>query len=253
MGLRLQHRVTLLFLLTVSALYSIGCGSGSYNAKMESRTKQLKRQAPFAELNAPTEIPNTSVKIAIPKILSQFLTLDTEDASSPTGKISADRVKLSMLKIPGSYCAYDAEGDLANGTKATMACQIAVIANTAPEAAALPALITAGLGAAFPGKAVAFEATEVDTPEDTKLPWKMLHVDADLLFDVKESGASQLKKLPAVVEVWWHEGKHYQTLLIWRAPKDVEEKVKLMDLARISAGTLTEAAPPAPAEPAKGE
>jgi hypothetical protein len=40
--------------------------------------------------------------------------------------------------------------------------------------------------------------------------------------------------------------------LIWRAPKEVDEKVKLMELAPIAAGTLTEAAPPEPAKPEAG-
>lgn len=252
MGLLRQHWVTLLFLFAM-APFSMGCGTGGYNEKMETRTKQLKRQAPFTQLNAPTEIPNTSVKIGIPKILTRFLTVDTEDPSSPTGKINPERVKLSMLKIPGSFCAYDAEAEMPESRKATMACQIAVIPVTAPEAAALPALLTAGMGMVFPGKAAAFEETEVDTPEDTKIAWKKLQVEGDLLYDVKDSGGtSEMKKIPAVVEVWWHEGKHYHTLLIWRAPKEVDEKVKLMELAPIAAGTLTEAAPPEPAKPEAG-
>jgi hypothetical protein len=253
MGLLRLHRVTLLFIFAI-ATFSMGCGTGGYNEQMETTTKKLKRLAPFTQLNAPTEIPGTSVKIGIPKILTRFLTVDTEDPSSPTGKINPERVKPSILKpIPGTFCAYDAEGEMPEGKKATMACQIAVIPSTAPEAAALPTLIKTGMGLVFGGKPVEFEEAIVDTHEDSKITWQKLHVEGDLLYDVKDGGgATEMKKIPALVEVWWHEGKHYHTLLIWRAPKEVDDKVKLMELAPIAAGTLTEAAPPEPAKPEAG-
>ena len=233
----------------------VGCGGSKYNAALNERLGDLKREAPFNSLSAPTEIPGTPVMIRIPKDLSRYATLDTPDSTSPTGKISPERVKFSMLKLPGVYCVYDAETPLAepnNGSKAPMACQIAVIPKSAPEAAALPGMLDAGLKMAFPGQAVAWEPVEVDTPGGAnRIKWNMIHAEPEILFDVipaDASGAIQLKKLPSVLEVWWHETDHYHVLLVWRIPKEAEEKVNLMNLAKLSAGTISVSAPPPPAE-----
>jgi hypothetical protein len=247
-------QVRLPFLSTIAALLVAlpavtGCGSGSYNEKMDRRISELKREAPFTALSAPTEIPGTPVTLRVPKILSRFATLDTEDPSSPTKKISPERVKPMMLKVPGVFCVYDGEAELPENKKAPMACQIAVLSKAEPQVAALPAMLDAGVKMAFPGKSLEWEMVNAETP------WKMIRLEGDQLFDVttNDGSAPQFTKLPAITEIWSHENDHYQVLLIFKIPQEAEDKYKLMELARLTAGTISVGAPPAEeAKPDKG-
>lgn len=240
--------------LPLVMLVCAGCGTSRYNSLMNDRIDRLRREEPFTALTAPAEIPGTSVKIGLPKVLPRYATLDTPDSTSPNGKISAERVKISKLfNLPGVYCVYDGEGDLGDGNKAPMACQIAIIPKSAPEAAGLPVMLETLAKSAFPDQALAWEDVQADTISgDQKIPWKKVHFDGELLFDVYPADPSapmQFKKLPAVAELWWHDGEHCHTLLFWRIPKTLEEKTNLMNQAKLSAGTISVGPPPAPAKP----
>jgi hypothetical protein len=228
-------------LLTTSSI--VGCGGGSYSDRMEKRIGELKREAPFVELTGPTEIPGTSVKLRVPKIVPNFLTLDTEDASSPTGKINPERVKLLMLKLPGKYCAYNGDVALSDGSKATISCQIAVLEKSSPQVADLPKVLQTAVGGNLD---LPWVPINVDTPGgDGTIAWKWFNLVADQSFEVTASDATvQLKKLPGLAKLWWHESDHYHVLLLFKIPKEAEDKVKLLELAAPTAGTVTVGPPP---------
>ncbi len=248
-----EVRVLIAVLVCLLAQLISGCGTSTYNAAMAKRLDELRRDAPYAALTAPTVIPGTSVKIALPKMLPRFVTPETPDPVGLKGHISVERVKFVALMPPGVFCAYDGEGELADGSMTPMACQIAVIPKTAPESQAIAALLEAGLQLVFPNQPASWQAEEVEAAGGGKrIPWKMLRREGDLLFDVfpKERTADmQFKKLPAVVEVWWHESEPYHTLFFWRVAKEVDDKVNLIKLAKLSAGTITVGPPPTEQKP----
>ena len=218
-----------------------GCGTSQYNAQLTQRIADLERDAPFLQLTAPTEIAGTTVKLSVPKVLTRFITLETPDPAAPSVKISPERVIFLPLKVPGVYCAYDAEGELSDGSKSPMVCQIAVLPKAAVDVAAVAAK-------AFPGREIKWEQIEVDAPRgEKKIVWKHLRVDADMPFDVypKDGGMMQFKNLPGILEVWWHETDDQLVVLTWRIPQEIDEKVKLIELAPRTAGTIVIGPPPA--------
>jgi hypothetical protein len=90
---------------------------------------------------------------------------------------------------------------------------------------------------------------------DKKIDWSKVRIEADTLFDIYPddmNAPSEYKKLPSITEVWWHMGEHYLTILTWRVPSEIDEKVHLIEMAPLTAATIVEGPPPAaPAEEAE--
>ena len=245
----INSRVSIAVLLCALTLLAAGCGTSPYNVAMTKTLNELKRKAPYASLTAPTEISGTTVKISIPKILTRYITPETADAGGLKGKISAERVKFLPFESPGVYCAYDEDGEFSEGSS-PMVCQIAVLPKSelnVPHAVARK----------FEGKKFEGQLLQIEPVEgDKKIPWWKLRVEEPMTFDVYPKDAAapmQFKSLPGILEVWWHESDHYLVVLTWRVAKEIDDKVKLIELAPLTAGTIIVGPPPAEEKPAEAQ
>lgn len=233
--------------LPLLIVFFVGCGTGHYDELMRTRLEQLKREAPYAALQPPAEIPGTSVKIAIPKLLPRLITPDTDDPNGLKGKISLERVKYLPFDAQGVYVGYDAELQRAEGGgKVAVACQIAVLPKSDFN-------VLDAIRKKFPDQQPQPELVQVDAfGGDKKIEWSKVRIEAATLFDIAPPDPAaplEFKSLPSIIEVWWHTGEHYLTIVTWRVPTEINDQDKLLDMAPLTAATLSEGPPPPAAEP----
>jgi hypothetical protein len=225
----------------------IGCGTGSYNALVSQRLEQLNREAPYVALNSPTPIAGTSVSLAIPKVLTSPINLDTADESGLNGKISAERVQFARVPLPGTFLAYEVNVPIGEGMKAPMALQIAIFPKSDPRAAEVPQAIDAAVKKLF-DKDIVWEDVEASSLGGAKVPWKVVRYEGELLFDQipdDPNAPIMFRKAPAKAELWWHESDAYHTYLMWRVPAAAEGEANFLSLAPLTAGLISVGAPPA--------
>lgn len=240
----MKPRADLTTVCVLTIAFLAGCGTGRYNDLMQKRMEQLKREAPFVALQAPAEIPGTSIKIGIPKRLPRFITPETDDPTGLRGKISKERIKFFPFDAKGTYVGYDAEVEQsAGGPKIPVACQIAVLPKSDFN-------VLEALKKKFPDVPLQEEQVSVDAFQGgNKLNWTKVRMEAPTGFDiypVDVNAPIEFKNLPSIIEVWWHQGEHYLTILTWRVPADLNEQIKLIEMAPLTAATLIEGPPPAP-------
>lgn len=239
--------VRLALLAVLAALFTAGCGTGAYEQLMAQRLADVQRLAPFTELSPAVNLPGTRVKIRLPKRLTAAYKTDSPHPQDGP-QIAPQRVQPPFLLMPGFQLCYEAFDR--DQTQAKMPYYCYLYALPPNLGANLIAQVPILLKQQFPGQAPdpAWQDTTVVSESGASLAWKRIRVEGNQLFDVTPLNQPQggFVPLPGIFELWLHEAPDYIVMVGWRIPSALEPNVQLLNLAPVTAATLT--IDPAPAE-----
>jgi len=260
-----------------------GCGLGGFEARLNARVEQLKQESPFDEaLHDAIELPGTRVLIRVPKDFTHAW-----GAGSPVdgGTIDPARVKPQLadrfLELPDLKVTYEG---LKKSEQRRLAYYCYVGAKELPKT-----------GARDPGDSIfaqlqtddyrdaisRWEDVQCPTPEGGSIKWRYLRTSGPMPFYCVDAEGKdenpRFQKLPGTLEVLLRVDKDsgYVTVLAWRAPQEIAEKVGLSPskdkagkagpsrLAKLAGGCVLiaeegarprkgKSLPPEPPQPAEG-
>ncbi len=233
-------------LLSGCGLLLSGCGTGAYDELMTQRLAELNRMGPFVALHGAQTLEGTRVKIRVPQVFkASYTELSSHPQDGP--KIFAQRVQPPFMRLPGFRLCFEASELDAQNFRLPCYCYLAAI--PVKPGLTLAAPIAAKLKQEFPAANAAWEPAAVRSPAGTEVAWQKIRVEGEQLFNVKRPSQPQpeFMKFPGIFELWMYESVDYIVLIGWRVPASLEEKVHLLDLAPITAGTIVIDPPPAEA------
>jgi hypothetical protein len=220
-----------------------GCSVSDYDRRYEQATKAYRLDSMFLAERA--ALADNRVGYRVARLFGEN---DTD------GK--ANWSKPSFLRdFPGFRVAYRGEVEAA-GAKMPVTLAIGVLTDEQFDPEKVKRDISAALrdDAAFP-KAAWEEGVETGVrSQEGRPPWSRLKLTGKQPFEFTVAGNPEQKNIEGTTEVWvnGHPDNKVLTVLVWRAPAEVIQQVKLEDLALFTAASIVmnPLAVPAPADPA---
>lgn len=231
--------LSLLLLLPFAA--GLGCGQGTYDARMKERLTELKRGTPFLKYLYVTEVevPETNVSFRLPLIFEHRNTnawvMGAEDNGRPLDPI---RIQPPFVALPGFRFCYEAFGRFPNApSDMPVYGYVALVDAKEQTADALTSSISQAVAAAFPDEKAAWEPVQVLRPDGGSLAVKRLSVTGQQRFDCTSRGGDD-KPYDGRFDLYLVSSKTSHVLLGWRAPIQVTEKFDFFSAAETAVGTL---------------
>lgn len=221
-----------------------GCGTGEYQRRLEARVAQIQQVAQFSVLyDVPLPLPGTTVSVRIPSLFQIGFDANTQDPDGGGGLIDPRRLQPPFVTLPGFKLTYEIIFTDSNNNNARRPFYIYMAVATAADAAAgkpVAEAIREQVATQFPS--AAWEDVSCTSPTGAVVACKRINVSGPQVF---YTGPGQYESLSGVFQLYLHEAQGQHVLIGWRVPDAVSEKANLDQLARLTAGTIVVAAPPA--------
>ena len=222
---------------SVLLLTATGCGTSVYGEKFSKRLAELELSSPFSVLSGPTvDLP---INFRIPLQTPNAYDRSSAHPADQNKRIIASRLAPPfMMEFPGLRMMYEGQVVGAQLQKLPVYCYIGE-GETASVKGKFPYdMWLAWLKRTFPATK-AWESIDVTSPTGKKLTWKRLVCKGKQEFDVDDNGRYGYENIDGVFQLWVYETPQWIVTVGWRAPTDAADKIKLEDLAKLTAGTAT--------------
>ncbi len=209
-----QGRHLCLFAVCITFLSS-GCGTTAYNAELSKSVARLSSVAPFRALFAPTELPETPIRLRVPLVFQHSY---VENSAHPDDgpKISPDRLQPPFLPLPGLKVTYETITQTTPGM-VPFYCYLAAVPCKPGDAARLATEIQARLKQKFP-ETPDWETVDCNSPEGQPIQWKKIRAAGAQPFRVRDLGTRMVtvQELTGQFELWMHDAQEWIVLVGWR-------------------------------------
>jgi hypothetical protein len=221
-----------------------GCGLDEYEALMATRLEQLRFEQQFEALAPPATVGSFPISIRFPKLFETADWLEPGGEDRNGNPITAESIRPPVLSnLPGMVRTGERLVEKEPGHRLACSVYLAIMPSQRLPARQWEAALLKQLQARWP-KTGAWTTVEVPNPQQQPVVWRKLHATGPQLFEEQLSGEFQQQTLPGTLDLYLHEGHGWCVLWVVRVPDVMAEQTKLLDLGRLTAGTLVIQGPP---------
>lgn len=242
-----------LFLLAAAA--AAGCSTVAYDEAYKKSVAGALTRSEFAKLQPDgTNLPGERFLIQPPKILPDVL---HDKAADPRAKKRADGEEVVvdarrlyppfLERYPGFFAAWEGAFEVGNAKlPATLSVGAVPVAELSEPQIAAKVVEQLKRVEAFEKAAFKWESREVVDKNGQQRVWRVMRMHGPQPIDRWVADVEEYKPVDATCEIWLSADRDQPvcTVLTWRVPDEIAEKVKLDELAPLVARSVVPAPKP---------
>ncbi len=221
-------------LLTCVGIPLLGCGKAEYETRMQAKIQELQYGSVFLEnlYEQPIDIPGPSGQVAsirLPKLFDAATTWQLRQIEGLTGKpVETDRIQPPFGHLPGFSFCYEKYF-----SRQPVYCYFAVEDAAKKSAEVLLDELQKPLKAKF--RAAVWTTEQLKTPTGSQITVKKISANGPQLFFLDNGDR---ENSDGAYELYLYSTPQHHVMVGWRAPRDLLGTTKLLEVARLSLGTL---------------
>lgn len=207
--------------LAVVCLPFLGCGTGDYEARLESHVAGLQSNSAFNELQPAKDVPGTNIAVRVPIKFGEPLA----EGQNRNGKpVDARRLKSGVAALTAVNAVYEATIDDAEGGKIPYYVYFGAESTANNRMRGLQNTLGGEFRSHPNHNLKDWADTPGNTPDGRVSQWRKISFTGDQEFMyIDKTGNERPMTMPGVLEVCIHEEGDSIAIVAWRMPKSIEE------------------------------
>ncbi|OHB66833.1 MAG: hypothetical protein A2V70_03855 [Planctomycetes bacterium RBG_13_63_9] len=216
--------------LALLAVACLGCGTGAYEERLNSRGRRLSQDSVFNRMLPPVTLPGTSFSVRLPTSFS---------APPLPGDTDPRRLQSPAVAVPDLKLTYEGTIVDGGGGKIPFYCYLGA-ADTKSSTRSPTDWLVPNLRSKFPNSTVGPEAVRCETPVGGDAEWQKARSIGDQEFYYVDAGGSgSYRQMEGLLEFYFRREGNFTVFIVWRMPTSIEANVGLGEWAPRVAGSLT--------------